>query len=52
VLQAPVLLTLAIAARRLPWPAEAKALSVAVLGVIGCFWLGSLLVRTRLGRIL
>jgi hypothetical protein len=52
VLQAPVLLTLAIAARRLPWPAEAKALSVAVLGVVGCFWLGSLIVRTRLGRIL
>jgi peptidoglycan/LPS O-acetylase OafA/YrhL len=52
VLQAPVLLTLAIAARHLPWPAEAKALLVAVLGVLGCFRLGSLIVRTRLGRIL
>jgi hypothetical protein len=52
VLQAPVLLTLAIAARRLPWPAEAKALLVAVLGVLGCYWLGSLVVRTPLGRTL
>ena len=52
VLQAPVLLILAIAARPLSWPAEAKAVAVAALGVIGCFWLGSLIVRTRLGRIL
>jgi Acyltransferase family len=52
VLQAPVLLTLAIAARPLPWPAEAKAPLVAALGVTACFWLGSLVVHTRLGRVL
>jgi peptidoglycan/LPS O-acetylase OafA/YrhL len=51
-LQAPVLLTLAIAARPLAWPAEAKALLVAMLSVPACFWLGWLIVRTRLGRIL
>ncbi len=52
VLQVPVLLTLAIAARGLAWPAEAKAFAVAALGVPACFWLGSLMVRTKVGRIL
>jgi hypothetical protein len=51
-LQVPVLLTLAIAGRALDWPAEAKGAAVAALGVVGSFWLSSLLVRTRLGRIL
>jgi hypothetical protein len=51
-LQAPVLLTLAIALRPLPWPAGAKAGLVAVLGVAASFWLGMRLVRTRLGRVL
>jgi hypothetical protein len=46
-LQVPVLLTLAIAARPLPWPAEAKAFLVAALGVPACFSLGWLIVRTR-----
>ena len=40
VLQVPILLTLAIAARSLTWPAEAKAFLVAVLGVPASFWLG------------
>jgi hypothetical protein len=43
---------LAIAARPLSWPAEAKAFLVAALGISACFWLGSLMVGTRLGRIL
>jgi peptidoglycan/LPS O-acetylase OafA/YrhL len=51
-MQVPVLLTLAIAARRLAWPAEAKAFLVAALGVPASFWLGWLIVRTRLARIL
>jgi hypothetical protein len=51
-LQAPVLLTLAIAFRPLPWSAGAKAGLVAVLGVVASFWLGMRLVRTRLGRVL
>ena len=50
VLQVPILLTLAIAARSLTWPAEAKAFLVAVLGVPASFWLGWLLVRLRPGR--
>ncbi|MGH3519902.1 MAG: acyltransferase family protein [Haloechinothrix sp.] len=51
VLQGPVLLTLAIAARSLPVPAEAKAVLVGVLGVLVCFALGWVAVtRTRLGR--
>jgi hypothetical protein len=53
VLQGPVLLTLAIAARPLALPAEAKAFLVGALGVPVCFWLGWLVIhRTRLGRIL
>ena len=49
-LQAPVLLTLAIAFRRLSWPAEAKAICVAVLGVPVSFWLAQRLVRFRARR--
>jgi Acyltransferase family len=49
VLQAPVLLTLAIAARPLDLPAEGKALLVGALAVPACFGLGRLLVdRSRL----
>jgi hypothetical protein len=51
-LQAPVLLTLAIALRPLPWPAEAKAGVVAALGVPVSFWLATHLLRTRLRRVL
>ena len=52
-LQVPVLLTLAIAARPLPLPATAKALLVGGGAVVVSFGLGWLLaVRTRLGRIL
>ena len=50
-LQAPVLLTLAIALRPLPWPAEAKAVVVALLGVPISFWLAGRAVRTRLKRV-
>ena len=50
-LQVPVLLTLAIALRPAPWPAEAKACVVAVLGVPVSFWLGGQLVRMRLRRV-
>jgi peptidoglycan/LPS O-acetylase OafA/YrhL len=46
-LQAPVLLTLAITIRPLPWPAEPKAGLVAILGVPASFWLGKHLVRLR-----
>jgi hypothetical protein len=52
VLQAPVLLILAIALRPVPWPAEAKAGLVAALGVPASFWLATRLVRTRLRRVL
>lgn len=53
ILQGPVLLALATAARPLPVPAELKAVLVAAAGVVGCFGLGGLLVtRTRLGRVL
>lgn len=53
VLQSPVLIGLAIALRPVVAPAEVKAPVVAALGVAGCFWLGSLLVRkTALGRVL
>jgi hypothetical protein len=52
ILQAPVLLTLMIAARPLPWPAEAKAFGVAALAVPLCCWLGWLVVRSRWGRVL
>jgi peptidoglycan/LPS O-acetylase OafA/YrhL len=51
-LQVPVLLTLAMAARPLPWSAGAKATLVAGLAVPACFGLGWLLVRTRSGCIL
>jgi hypothetical protein len=47
-LQVPVLLTLAITLRPVPWPAEAKAVLVAMVGVPASFWLGRLLVRTRM----
>jgi hypothetical protein len=50
-LQVPVLLTLEIVARPLPWPAEAKAALVAGIGVAACFALGALLSRSRLRRI-
>ena len=51
VLQGPVLLTLATAARPLPWPAEAKAPLVGLAAVVACFALGHLLVtRTALRR--
>ena len=53
ILQVPVLLTLAIAARPLPLPATAKALLVGGLAVVASFGLGWLLTtRTKLGRIL
>ena len=53
ILQVPMLLTLAIAARPLPLPATAKALLVGGLAVAASFGLGWLLAaRTRLGRIL
>ncbi|SCL29637.1 Acyltransferase family protein [Micromonospora rhizosphaerae] len=49
-LQGPVLLTLAIAARPLPLPAEAKALVVGALAVPACFWIGWLIIEgTRRG---
>jgi hypothetical protein len=51
-LQVPVLLTLAITLRPLPWPAGTKAGLVAALGVLASFWLGMRLVRTGLGRVL
>jgi hypothetical protein len=50
-LQAPVLLTLAIALRPVPWPAEAKAVVVALLGVPISFWIAGRAVRTRLKRV-
>jgi hypothetical protein len=53
VLQGPVLLTLAIAARPLVLPAEGKAVLVGAVAVPACFWLGWLVVdRVRLGRVL
>lgn len=53
VLQAPVLLTLAIAARPIDLPAEGKAVLVGALAVPACFALGRLLIdRTALRRIL
>lgn len=52
VLQAPVLLGLAIAARPLAVPAETKAFLVGTLGIVLCFWLGWLLTtRTRVSRV-
>ncbi|PXY27735.1 hypothetical protein BAY60_15225 [Prauserella muralis] len=53
VLQGPVLLALAVAARPLPWPAEVKAPLLLVCGIVGCFALGRLLVtRTPLRSLL
>jgi hypothetical protein len=51
-MQVPVLLTLAIAFRTVPWPAEAKAVVIAMLGVPASFWLGRRLVRTGLRQVL
>ena|SRR5215211_3749371 len=52
-MQVPVLLTLEIAARPLPIPAEAKAVLVGGLGILGSFAIGWFLVtRTSLRRIL
>ncbi|MDY7085021.1 MAG: acyltransferase [Actinomycetota bacterium] len=51
-LQAPVLLTLAITLRPVTWPAEAKAATVAALGILASFWLAGRLRRTTLRRIL
>jgi hypothetical protein len=39
-LQAPVLISLEIAARSLPWPAVIKAVMIAGLAVLGSFGLG------------
>jgi hypothetical protein len=53
VLQAPVLLALAVAARPLALPVEVKAFLVGGLGVVLSFWLGWLAVtRTPLRRLL
>jgi peptidoglycan/LPS O-acetylase OafA/YrhL len=51
ILQAPVLITLMIAARPLAWYAEAKALLVAALGVLLCFWIGRSLIGGRAGEL-
>jgi hypothetical protein len=52
-LQVPVLISLAIAARPLPIPALGKAVLVGCLAVAGSFWLGwAIAERTRLGRVL
>ncbi|MBC6445880.1 acyltransferase family protein [Actinokineospora xionganensis] len=45
VAQGPVLITLAVAARPLPLPAEAKAVLVGAAGIALCFWLGARLTR-------
>jgi pimeloyl-ACP methyl ester carboxylesterase len=47
VIQGPVLLALAAAARPLPAPAEVKAPLVAAGGIAACFWLGRLLPTDR-----
>ena len=53
ILQGPVLLGLAVAARPLPVPALVKATIVGAVGVTASFTLAWFLVsRTRLGRIL
>jgi hypothetical protein len=44
----PVLLTMAIALRTVPWPAEAKAALVALVAVPASFWLGGRFVRYRM----
>lgn len=52
-LQVPVLLSLEIAARPIPWPPKVKAVLVGTLAVAASFGLGWLLVkRTRLGKII
>jgi hypothetical protein len=52
-LQVPVLLSLEIAARPIPWPPLVKAVLVATLAVAASFGLGWQLVkRTRLGKII
>jgi fucose 4-O-acetylase-like acetyltransferase len=51
-LQAPILISLEIAGRLLPWPALAKAVVVAALAVAGSFSIGWFLThRTLAGRI-
>jgi glucans biosynthesis protein C len=45
ILQTPVLVGLAGALRPVPWPAEAKALVVALLGVVASFVMAHLLIR-------
>lgn len=53
VIQGPVLIVLAVAARPLPFPAEVKAFLVAAIAISASFWVGWLLAtRTRLGRFL
>ncbi|MHC1561572.1 acyltransferase family protein [Actinomycetospora sp. C-140] len=47
VIQGPVLLALATAARAVPAPAELKAPLVAVGGIVLCFWIGGLLPTDR-----
>jgi hypothetical protein len=51
-MQVPVLLTLAIAFRTVPWPVEAKAAVIAMLGVPASFWLGRRLLRTGARQVL
>jgi hypothetical protein len=52
-LQVPVLLSLEIAARPIPWPPLVKAVLGATLAVAASFGLGWQLVkRTRLGKII
>jgi len=47
--QTPVLIGLAVALRPVPLPAEAKALVVAVGGVVAAFWLSWLLISRLRG---
>ncbi|QQQ79671.1 acyltransferase [Saccharothrix sp. 6-C] len=52
-IQGPVLVVLAVAARPLPFPAEAKAFLLAAVAIAGSFGAGRLLTaRTRVGRFL
>lgn len=52
-LQGPVLLTLSTTLRPLALPAEVKALAVGVGAIVGCFWLGHLIVdHSKLGKFL
>jgi hypothetical protein len=53
VVQAPVLLAVAVACRTFPAPAEIKMVVVGVLGVLGCYLLAwALVTRTPVGRVL